>query len=329
MVLCTKMSIILPLKEDLNKINDIINTYEYDKYIKLPFYNTKQAKKYLFDKIKDFYLKNPDTTILIESNGEIVGLICYEKSVWDTNHFGFNVASIKYLLTKPMSYMEECNIKSDLLNNFEEWCKKEKIRFINTKIDSGDYSTIHVLEKFGFNYMSTVITTLLDCRDIKDFKFGLILRNLKDNEIDVIARMAENIFKENRFYLDKRFDKKKASEIHGEWIRNRYRQNPYSVYVLEDKGDIIGFCNILIEDLSDYFGLKIAYLDLDGISQKYIGKSYDFSLYAGMINLLKKKVDIIDTDFITRNIPVFNIYTKFGFRFAYSKIALHKWRSIS
>ncbi len=320
------MQIEILREEDIEKIDSLIETYRYDKYIKVNLFNTIKAKKYLSDKIKEFYNKNTKTVIAAKENEELLGILCYRKIEWDTKHFGFNVGRIEYFLTGEMPYKKEVGIKTSLMKEFEEWCRKENIKFVSTKIDSSDYSTLHTLENFDFRYMATVITPMLDCRNLKDdFKSDIKLRNLKDNEIDVIVKMAENIFKINRFHLDENFDKEKADKLHGDWVRNRYKENPENVYVLDHNGDIIGFFAVLIEDLSKYFGLKTSYLELAGISDKYRGKGYDLILFRSMINILKDKVEIIDTDFIVENTPIFNIYAKLGFKFVNSKITMHKW----
>ena len=312
-------------KNDLEKIKDVLSKYKYDKFIKSSLFNTSKAREYLFDKIKEFYLNNPNTTIIAKNNNEILGLICYKKVDWDTKHFGFNSARIDYFLTKDLSYKEEINIKRDLLKNFEDWCKKEEVKFVNIKIDSNDYPSVHALNEFGFKYMATILTPILDCRNIKDSNYSLKLRNCKDNEISIIADMAADIFRINRFHLDDNLDKKKSDELHSEWVRNRYKENPESVYVLEKNNEIIGFYIVTIEDLFKYFGLKISYLDLAGVSKKHIGKGYDLPLFYGMLDILKNKVDIVYTDFIVENTPIFNVYVKLGFRFIDSKLSLHKW----
>ena len=166
---------------------------------------------------------------------------------------------------------------------------------------------------------------MLDCRSLKNSAYNLRLRNAKENEIDLIVKMAEEIFRINRFHLDYKINKEKANKLHGDWVRNRFKENPENVYVLEDKGEIIGFYIVIIEDLNKYFGLKLSYLDLAGVALKYTGKGYDGPLFATMLDILKEKVDIVYTDFIVENLPIFNVYVKFGFRFIDSKLSLHKW----
>ena len=317
---------IMHLEEsEIGELNSLLENYEYDPYIKISLFNKKQAKNYLFDRLISFYLKNKDTTLVAKDGNKIVGLIGYNKLDWDTKHFGFNIANLSYLIVEKQLYHEDIKIKSELLNFFSDWCIKESIKFVSAKIDAKDYSTIHALESFGFNYISTVLTPLLDCRNLKDFKKTLNLRNAKKDEVELIAKIAEEVLEENRFILDKGFDEQKSRKLHGEWVRNKYKNNPENLYVLENDSEIIGFYIVTIEDISKYFGLKVAYLDLAGISKKYIGKGYGIPLYTEMLNVLKSKGDIVYTDFIAQNLPVFSIYTSLGFKFSYSKIAMHKW----
>lgn len=312
-------------KEDLEKIDDLLINYKYDKFIRTPMFNTNGAKKYISDKIKEFYSKNPETTVIAKEDGEITGLICFKKIEWDTKHFGFNNAKVEYLITKDFGYENELRIKKELLKKFGDWCKIEKIKFANIKIDGMDYSSIHALEEFGFNYMATLLTTMLDCRNLKDFDIDLKLRNIKENEVETVSKMAEEIFRINRFHLDERFDKKKADELHGEWVKNRYKEDPENIYVLEKDKEIIGFFIFNIEDFKKYFGLNLSYLDLAGISKKYRGRGYDLPLFAGILDIIKKKVEVVYTDFIAENTPILNVYVKLGFRFIDAKLSMHKW----
>lgn len=313
-------------RDDMGAIAEMLTTYDYGRYLQDPTLSKEGSRLYLLDSITDFFSKYPSTCFVAEENKSIIGMIGFTKSEWDTEHFGYNVSSIDFIISRKMGYEKELLVKKLLINSFNSWSKREKISFTSTRLDDCDLSSIHALESDGFRYIETMLNYSFDYRKGRKIeKSKYPLRPLKKEEVEVFVEIARSSFVENRFHFDPHFDREKANELYAKWLRNSYNNPSNYVTVLEIGKNPASFFVHSIDDLSKYFGLKFGRWILAAVSPDFRKRGIGYQHYLGILNLLKNQVDINDANFTLKNVPVVNLYIKLGFKKISSQVTLHKW----
>lgn len=316
--------------EHKNGIRDLISTYKYGRYLRDPTLPVKGARELLFDQINEFYSKYPDTTLIAKKNEDIVGLLGFKILDWDSEHFGIKVASIDYFMSRKLDYNNEISVKEELLKRFNMWGKEEKVSLVSTRVDDNDLSSIHALEDNGFHYMENLIHDSFDYRKAKEFprsKYELhrLEHPLQRKELDVLAKIGKNSFRENRFNYDPRIKEEKALRLYEKWVKNSCNDPSKCVFIIDIDNEIVAFFIYTIKDLSKYFGIKFGVWYLAAVSPKFQGKGIGYQLYLGILNILKSEVTINDAGYIIKNIPMINLYGKLGFKHISSEATFHKW----
>lgn len=144
-------------KANLKDLNDILALHfklakkehrEYDKKLDLDW--TYGAGKFFF---KDRIIKKDGFVEIIESNNKIIGYLCgaISKKSYLSQKFKYAELDNMYIEKKFRSK----GIGKLLVENFTEWCKKNKIDIINVSIYSKSYLGHKFYKKTGFKEIGT------------------------------------------------------------------------------------------------------------------------------------------------------------------------------
>ena len=310
------------------KINRLLENYKTDTFSFYPSLNRDGRKKYLEKRISSFIQKNEGTTYIAELNGEYVGLIGFRESIWDSEVFGYKVAIIDHFFSKSYDYNLELEIKQKLLISCLSWCEKRNIRFLTSRVNVNDLSAIHCLEDSNFRFIETILWPIIDYRkNYHKYEISHNIRYATEKDLDELIYLARNYYyKYGRFPADNHFTNEEVSNMREKWIISSFEQG-HKIIVIEEGKDIAGYFIYFINDnIQEFVGLKYAHLRSAVLSSEYRGKGIGFDLFAGTLNLLSKKVDIVDSGFITRNLPSMNLHWKVGLnKVVFSNSTFHKW----
>jgi ribosomal protein S18 acetylase RimI-like enzyme len=254
------------------------------------------------------------------------GCAVYKKLDWDSEHFGFNVGSLHYLISRELGYKKEVKVKERLLESFNGWCSDHAISFVSTRVDAADLSTLHALERAGFYYVETLLTfgyrigggTLTEpLRPVQPFQ---------QTEVDELAKIAANSFVQDRFHSDPYLDPEKSNELYRKWVINSCRGRAQEVLVVRDGGRPVGFITCQIEDLREPLGIKFGIIDLIAVSPENRGRNLGTDLVRGSLRWFAQQgVDIVRVGTQAANIAGVNMYLQSGFKLVHSELTLHKW----
>lgn len=283
-------------------------------------------KRFLLDQINSLYSKYPESSFIAVEHDSVLGLAICLKSLWDTEHFGFNVGNIAYLISSEKSFVKELEIQEYLLEAVQAWCIKEQIRFLFVRVDSNDLATIHALEENGFRFIEDILYFRYDFDDVTKFNHTRYnVRPFQSTDLEALIAIARSTFTNSRFHRDPHIDRRKADGLYERWIQTICAQEPNHVSVIEVDGKPVGFTIYEIKNLIDYFGKRIMVWRLAGISEDQKGKGIGYDLYLGTLNIVRNKADIVYGSSASVNVPSVKLLLKLGFKFVSSSLTFHKW----
>lgn len=245
--------------------------------------------------------------ILIDRNN----FIKYEEAPWD----GAPLAMSAYNITE---YKTDSETNADILINTFDNAFKD-IEYSSVRVDSRDVLQLKALGKAGFHMteIAMKVTGVLSKLDIDNTlfdKFTFEKASVKD--YDTIARYAVRYFNHGKFHEDPLISRTSADTRNINMVRDL--TDKYETFVGRVGDKVIGFM-ILNQDNST------VELLLGGMHIDYRHLSYAFwnRVFSEYKNKAVKK---FITTISAANIPVINLYSRFGFKFSQALYGFRKFR---
>jgi len=255
-----------------------------------------------------------------ERNSEIYGAIHFKKLKWDTEFFGFPCAQISFLHSHTGRYDRDLKTNMALLDDFNEWCKTEKIKFAVSKIDERDLAAISALECQDFRFVETVQNmTYKYAQNFEFIKNSCIRRPFKEADMKKLEDIAASS-RYDRFHSDPGFAQH-VDRFRRTWIYNLCHGLADAVFVAECDKEIAGF----IACDSRESGQRLGFVRLIAKDPNYTNRGVGKALVNQAKNWFWNKADIIYTSTQSKNAASLGMYTAAGFRFAATQATLHRW----
>lgn len=322
------------LKEtNLNSCYSILKEYQLKPY----FYYSKlvdeaKLENYFIHWIKS-KINNPNhKSIYIQIENKVKGLAGYTYLPWDTKRMGVKVARIDYLISTG-DYHKEYFIKNLLLNEITLLCKAEEIQYLIARVNSLDFSSIHVLEQNGFIIVDGILTFYIDINQYLTLEFRkneiqvFELKEPNKEEIEQIVNIAQYAFKYDRFHSDPFIPNEKANQIHAEWVANSYSKKiADAIIVASRNGKILSFVTCKIEqEIKEYLNLPLGIIVLVATDVKAQGMGIGKITTLGALNWFAQRgVNIVEVGTQLQNIPASRLYESCGFKLVNTSLTLRK-----
>lgn len=318
---------------------EIQNFSEWEKELRefirlVPFGRFLSDKRIEFDNSVEFelinlknYSQKGSIILAIGEERDIVGLIGFHFSKWDTEVFLSRMAFLQYFLVKEFDPIGEKEIANNLVLAFHTWVKKNKISVVITKLDTQYFTPIIVLQQHGYILYECVTFRSLDVtKKMRSSIDDLQYRFATGADRTTLKKISlKNSFEKSHFYLDKNFKIERVELMYSKWIENALNSKQ-KIVIVEENNQIAG---AFIYDLVAYssilnkrFGIwKSAFVDTS-----FRGKGIGSKLFESTLNsCINDGVDIIDSTLVEKNIISQNFHDKLGFRLVNTLYTLHKW----
>lgn len=204
-----------------------------------------------------------------------------------------------------------------ILASFEKSCKD--IEYTSTRIDSRDIHITKALGSMGYHMTEIVmkVTGVLSKLEIDDTQFSkFTFEEATQNDYLTIGEYAIKFFNHGKFHEDPLIDRPSADVRNLNMVVDLTKK--YSTYVGRVNGNIIGFMILNHED-------TVVDLLLGGMHSDYRHLSYSF--WNRVFSEFKDKgVKKFTTTISAANIPVVNLYSRFGFKFSEALYGFRKFR---
>jgi len=322
------MQIEILSRNRLTDIRSLICQYQFNdyRYCRLP---KVKLDEYLIDCITRVLKNNTKNQVFIATDQRaIVGMTILNFLQWDTKHFGFNMAQLKYLMAEG-DYCCGHNIKDLLLAAISRYCKKEGITHLSCRIDTEDHSAVHALENNEFKLADTLVKYVLNChkRKICDIRNLCKVRLFKDQDLPALVEIAKTSFTKDRFHSDPSIDQEKADDFYVKWITSACQDNVAGkVFVAEKNNLPVGFLTVKFDkDFEKLTGCKIGGRGINAVAVEAKGS------YPGLAKALIQEGilnhDFIEWDSQVNNYEVIKVWQRFGLEFKRAQHTFHKWIS--
>ena len=264
--------------------------------------------------------------IAIDDNENIVGLIGYQQSIWDSDVFEKNVSLIKYFLLNDSITDDVLSIGQELLKIFEKWVFINNIDVAIVKIDTNQSVASLILQSNSYIFYECTTLQSLELNrnmlSIPKIKFGFA----NENDLLILKDLVlNNTYEKSHFFLDKSFIKNKVNKMYSKWIESAFKNNKKFV-VIRDNSLILGLFIYDILDYSKIFNKKFAVWEFALVEKKFRCRGLGKNLFAATIHsCLNQGVNVIDTELVVKNTPSLRIHNKLNFEAISSLYTFHKW----
>lgn len=284
--------------------------------------NTKDINAYISHQIKIALQDKKNIFLTAKINNKVRGIISLLFLPWDTKHFGFKMAKIEHFFSIG-DYSTSLKIKSELLSELIQIAKMKKIKHISCRIDIENLSGIHILEKYGFKMMDSVVTYIFFSRKhtFHPLKTIYPVRLPKEVDLPYLRMLAKNAFKNSRFHLDPFFSKHKANTLYEKWVINSFLSHPFYVAIKEEIP--IGFITYEIYDkFYNFTNFKVAGRGLIAADPRAKGAA--IGLIQRVLNEAFLKYDALEITTRACNYEMIKIIQKFNLTLCKTQFTYHK-----
>lgn len=315
-------------KPDEMQLARLVNAYRYGRYCENVHLSLSQSQAFELYRIESSLSRDDSIAVSVTTEREdVAGVLIGRCSDWDSNHFGYGVAVIDYVLLAGSDYGQDLKVAELLVSHFVKWCLDRQIRFISVRLSSLQLAAIHALEQIGFRYIESYVANVYDLSHLGSQADGLPqLRLALPAEQDVMLRYSPGAFATQRFHADPNIDPEKADDLYRKWILSAFSDPQREILVMEVDDKPAAFMICQQQDLRSQLGYRsvttqMALLDPD-IRSKGLGTDFFMALFryyrdAGL--------DMVESGLTMRNQVSLNWHNKLGFRIVSTQLTLHRW----
>jgi len=237
--------------------------------------------------------------------------IIAEKAPWDGNPMLKTAVNIK-------EFKATSEYSAEILINMFDLEYKD-IEYSSTRIDSRDIHLTRALGKAGYHMteIAMKVTGVLSKLNIDDTQFSkFVFEQASRNDYKTISDYAVKYFNHGKFHEDPLIERKFANQRNINMINDITKK--YTTYIGKVNNKIIGFMILNQENTQVDLLLGGMHIDYRHLSYSFWNKV--FSEYKN------KNIKKFTTTISAANIPVINLYSRFGFKFNQSLYGYRKFR---
>ena len=316
------------LHKPVPDLEGLVKKYQYGRYNEDFSLDKQRRMLYSTEAILKDCEKAKASTYVIPSGKKCVGLICLQKSAWDTELMGFNVGIVKHLIVEGASFDRKVKICLDLLYAAYDWFEKENIRFVFVKIPARDLSAVNALCRSGYVYMENWIHNSFDLTmplPGLNKKYSLRTFNAK-KDLECLLNFSKDAFVTQRYHADPYLSNTLAEKVYSKWILTSANSKSDRIVALNDSSKTLGFLIYTHKDLSRQLGFKFSRWKFAAIDRSERGKGVGRQLFTAALKLnLKEGCHIADSGLSMNNIHSLNLHNQVGFKVISGIVVFHLW----
>jgi dTDP-4-amino-4,6-dideoxy-D-galactose acyltransferase len=238
---------------------------------------------------------------------------------WDTEQFGIPAARLD-LLEACGSYAESRAQKQKLLASVLIQCREAGIRHLSARVDTGDFTTIHVLEEAGFELIDGIQTFLLSLNG-NHASAPSGTRSFEPRDLPEVLEIARTAFIFDRFHADPALSPAVAGQVGESWTRNCCLGTAADAVVVAEEGGRVASYVTCRADRKAGRGIIVLVATAEwargkGAARRASSAALQWFAAQGL------ETAEVGTQF--RNIPAARLYESLGFRLTRTSLTLRK-----
>ncbi len=309
-------------------VEALIGKYNYGRYCEDRSLPVEQSRRLVVDRLWKLITQPGFQYIAAYSlSEELLGLLLFRLSEWDSEHFGYNVAVIESIISKSLGYEQELEIVNILIEKFFSWCETSKIRFVSVRVPALNLPVIHSMERWGFNYIENWIFNKFDLSKLSGFiKPPLRLRLARQGDLDYMLDYSKDAFSTQRFHADAHITCNQANSLYHKWILTAYNDPNQEILVCDIENKPAALMIYYRSDLQQYFGLRFAMWKMALLDPQYRSKGLGKDFFVALLyHHQEEDLNVVDSGLTTRNIASLNLHTKLNFEVITTLVTFHRW----
>ena len=232
---------------------------------------------------------------------------------WDSAHFGFRIARATPHRLDPASCRELLEI-----------CRDQAIDCLYFLADADDADTIRTLQAACFDFVDIRLTFAGNASDMSFLapKADILFRHAHAGDLDILLPIASNSHSQSRFYIDRRFGRRKASQMYETWLTKSLTTDfADAVVVAEHSGRPVGYVTCHLHS-----PVGEGNIGLVGMAESARGLGCASGMLKYATNWFSEQgVDRYNVVTQGRNIAAQRLYQRCGFVTRSVELWFHKW----
>jgi ribosomal protein S18 acetylase RimI-like enzyme len=254
----------------------------------------------------------------------------YEYLPWDSDIFKMKIARLDYFISLETAGRLS---REKVIKNVFSLAKKQRIRFLSAKVNTGDFQAAQALERYGFILADMQLTLSVVPAEAE---LGIPDKNIRPcrrSDFKVLIDIARDSFCYNRFFNDPGLNRNDSSLVYAQWVKNACLKNPLDLLVWDEAGIPQGFIICKMDKHAEnFFGFGIGQIDLVAVGPSNKSKGIGRKLVnAALCRFAKDKAALaeIRTQYI--NIAAVTSFMRAGFKHYSTGLSFpagmtfHKW----
>jgi len=281
------------------------------------------------DGIVDLLRKNGFCKVLMRG-GDVFGVIVAEKSIWDTECFGFGIGKIRRVVVLDILRGQNAlGARESLIKACLTWMRRNEVKCVMARVDLDSVNDIVAYEQNGFRLADVLVTFHLNLGSVNPTpdsgSGGLItIRPSRAEDEMMLMEIARTAFTSDHFHRDLHFPQHKSDELFAKWVCNCCHGSADMVLVAAgEKEEPYGFITCKIEQMGRE--LKYGVIDLVAVSPLHQGKGVGTQLVREAVKWFAQNVQSIFVGTQANNRTSIRTYEKAGFRLLRTELTFHKW----
>lgn len=246
---------------------------------------------------------------------------------FDSSIFGLKVGRVSHFITN----VEDPRYYLDKLCQF---CIENDYDFADISVDTMESHLLPILQDKGFCFLGVIVTYSIEVlREAKQFKrkFGGLIREIEDDDVDFLAEIVESSFSEqgenqNRFFLDSNLPNNKVGKLYRRWFENCVSgERADKIFVAEKEGIPVGFIACDVKKI-EKLRAKIGAVPLNAVLKDYRRQGVYKALASEALNWFKgEKCKYVEIRTQLSTLAPQYVWQSFNGRLVKSEYVFHKW----
>lgn len=313
---------------DDDDLESLIEQYKYGRYCEDRNLPIEASRRFMLHHVQR-YVSNDDSNYVtaFSSSGQIMGVLLFKLSQWDTEHFGYNVVVIDSVIVRDLVHDHKLEIVNALLEQFYVWCQATDVHFVSAKVSALDLPAIHSFERCGFRYIESWIYNKYDLNSVDEIgKTPCEVRLALPDDCSVMLDYSKGAFITQRFHADPNIVPEKADSLYKKWILTAFSDPNQRILVLDVENRPVAFMIYYKNDLRQYFSLQFAMWKMLIVDPAGRGRGLGTDFLIALMHYHRREcLDVVDSGLSMRNLGSLNLHFKLNFKVISTLVVLHKW----
>jgi len=194
------------------------------------------------------------------------------------------------------------------------------VRHLTARAQAGDLTTIHSLEKAGFEMIDAIQTFTLPLRSYLAPHPGKFeARLFSQSDLEQVLAIARTAYVYDRFHADAALSRETADAVNETWVRNAcLGRTADAVVVVCEAGAVLGYVTCKVDaEAADCLGISLGSIGMVATAAQARRRGVARAATLAALEWFRQhRVEAVDAGTQLQNLPAARLYERCGFQLA-------------